>query len=114
MSSPRIGTGSHDGTTNACGALQCGMRIRHKGLRALHERDNPAPVPAGPVPRLKRILFRLQEAAHPRSADAPGFRRHPLKGDRAGRWSVRVSGNRRVVFRFDDGEAVDADLIDHH
>ena len=59
------------------------MKIRHKGLRALHERD-----------------------------DAPGFRLHPLKGDRAGQWSVRVSGNWRVVFRFEDGEAVD--LIDYH
>ncbi|MXX89052.1 MAG: peptidase [Boseongicola sp. SB0677_bin_26] len=90
------------------------MRIRHKGLRALHERDNSARVPADLAPRLKRILFRLQEATHPRSADAPGFRLHPLKGDRAGRWSVRASGNWRVVFRFQDGEAVDVDLIDCH
>ena len=43
-----------------------------------------------------------------------GFRLHPLKGDRAGQWSVRVSGNWRVVFRFEDGEAVDVDLIDYH
>ena len=66
------------------------------------------------MPRLRRILFRLQEATHPGSADAPGFRLHPLKGDRAGQWSVRVTGNRRVVFRFEDGEAVDVDLIDYH
>ena len=39
----------------------------------------------------------------------PGFRLHPLKGDRAGQWSVRASGNWRVVFRFEDGEAVDVD-----
>ena len=56
------------------------------------------------------ILFRLQEMTHPNSADAPGFRLHPLKGDRAGQWSVRVSGNWRVVFRFEDTEAVDVDL----
>ena len=90
------------------------MRIRHKGLRALHERDNAARLPAGLVPRLRRILFRLQEAAHPRDANAPGFRLHPLKGDRAGQWSVDVSGNWRVVFRFEDGEVVDVDLIDYH
>ena len=59
------------------------MKIRHKGLRALHERDDAARLPAGSVPRFRRILFRLQEAAHPGSADAPGFRLHPLKGDRA-------------------------------
>ena len=70
--------------------------------------------PASLVPRLRRVLFRLQEATHPRSADAPGFRLHPLKGDRAEQWSVRVSDNWRVVFRFVEGEAVDLDLIDYH
>ena len=60
------------------------MKIRHKGLRALHDRDDRARLPAQLVPRLRRILFRLQEATKPRSADAPGFRLHPLKGDRAG------------------------------
>lgn len=34
--------------------------------------------------------------------------------DRRGLWSVRVSGNWRIVFRFDYGEAVDVDLIDYH
>ena len=91
----------------------CPVRIRHKGLRALHERDDRSRLPAGLAPRLRRVLFRLQEATHPGSADAPGFRLHPLKGDRAGQWSVRVSGNWRVVFRFEDGEAVDVDLIDY-
>ena len=41
-------------------------------------------------------------------------RLHPLKGDCEGRWSVRVSGNWLVVFRFEDGEAMDVDLIDYH
>ena len=90
------------------------MKIRHKGLRALHDRDDAARIPAALAPRLRRILLRLQEAAHPGDGDAPGFRLHPLKGDRAGQWSVRVSGNWRVVFRFEDGEAVDVDLIDYH
>jgi len=90
------------------------MKIRHKGLRALHERDDPARLPPNLAPRLRRILFRLQEARRPGDADAPGFRLHPLRGDRAGEWSVRVSGNWRVVFRFEDGEAVDVDLIDYH
>ena len=83
-------------------------------LRRRLGRDDIAQLPAGLVPRLKRILFRLQEATHPGSADAPGFRLHPLKGDRAGQWSVRVSSNWRVVFRFKDAEAVDVDLIDYH
>ena len=111
-----LGGGDHkSGTCGVLrGALQCLMRIRHKELRALHEHDDATRLPANLVPRLRRILFRLQEATHPGSADAPGFRLHPLKGGRAGQWSVRVSGNWRVVFRFEDGEAVDVDLIDYH
>ena len=87
------------------------MRIRHKGLWALHERDAAARLPAGLAPRLRRILFRLEEAMHPGCAAASGFRMHPLNGERARQWSVRVTGNWRVLFRFEDGEAVDVDLI---
>ena len=46
--------------------------------------------------------------------DRPAYRVHPLKGDRRGQWSVRVSGNWRIVFRFVNGEAVGVDLIDYH
>ena len=44
----------------------------------------------------------------------PGWRLHPLRGERSSRWSVRVSGNWRIVFRFENLEAVDVDLIDYH
>ncbi len=44
----------------------------------------------------------------------PGFRLHPLKGDLAGFWSVTVSGNWRIVFRFESGHASDVDLIECH
>ena len=67
---------------------------------------------------IERTVFGAEreqgQATHPGSAAAPGLRLHPLKGDRAGQWSVRVSGNWRVVFRFEDGEAVDVDLLDYH
>jgi proteic killer suppression protein len=39
---------------------------------------------------------------------------HPLKGDLKGYWSVSVSGNCRIVFRFDDGDVFDVDLVDYH
>ena len=90
------------------------MKIRHKGLRTLHEQDSSALVPAELVSRLKRTLVLLESATHPGAMDAPGFRLHPLKGDRAGLWSVRITSNLRVVFRFDGGEAVEVDLVDYH
>ena len=44
----------------------------------------------------------------------PGMRLHPLKGNLAGHWSVAVSGNWRIVFRFANGNAWDIDLMDYH
>ncbi len=64
--------------------------------------------------KIKRILARLEEASEVGNMDLPGFRLHPLKGDLAGYWSVTVSGNWRIIFRFDGGHASDVDLIDYH
>ena len=50
----------------------------------------------------------------PGSADAPGFRLRPLEGDRAGEWSVRVSGGRWTVFRIEDSEAATVEPADCH
>ena len=44
----------------------------------------------------------------------PGFGLHTLKGDLAGHWAVTMSGNWRVVFRFDGPDVRDVDLIDYH
>ncbi len=46
--------------------------------------------------------------------DLPGFRLHPLKGERKGQWAVSLSGNWRVVFRFEGEDAIDVDLVDYH
>ena len=86
----------------------------HKGLSAFFERGDTRRIPAALVPRIRRILSDLDSAIQPGDMDLPGYRLHPLAGDRRGQWSVRVSGNWRIVFRFRDGEAVDVTLIDYH
>ena len=90
------------------------MRIAHRGLRRLYERGEVKQLDPRLVPRIRRVLLLLDEATEPRHMDLPGFRLHPLKGDRAGQWSVSVTGNWRIVFRFADGEVVDVDLVDYH
>ena len=90
------------------------MKIAHAGLRRLYERDDARRLNPAQVRRIRRILTDLDVARSPRNMDAPEYRLHPLKDDRRGRWSVRVSGNWRIVFRFEDFEAVDVDLIDYH
>ena len=90
------------------------VRFRHKGLQLLYEKGDRRRMPSTSVAKIERILSRLDEAASPASMDLPGFRLHPLKGDRAGFWAVTVTGNWRVVFRFEGEHASDVDLVDYH
>ena len=88
--------------------------FRHKGLKLLYEEGDRRKVLSGHAGKIERILARLDEAALPEQMGLPGFRLHPLKGDLVGFWAVSVSGNWRVIFRFDGTDAVDVDLIDYH
>ena len=90
------------------------VRFRHKGLRQLYEIGSRRRVSPDHADKLMRILARLDVAMGPNNMDLPGFRLHPLKGDRADFWAVKVSRNWRVVFRFEGGDATDVDLIDYH
>lgn len=90
------------------------MRLAHKGLRRLAEQDDARGLNAAHVPRIRRVLTDLHQAVSPLDLNRPGYRLHQLKSDRRGQWSVRVSGNWRIIFRFENGEAVDVDLIDYH
>jgi proteic killer suppression protein len=89
--------------------------FRHKGLRRLAEDDDARGVRKEQVTKIRRILFALQEAAEvSEMARYPGWRLHALKGDLRGFWSVTVTGNWRIIFRFASGRAFDVDLIDYH
>ncbi len=90
------------------------VSFRHKGLKLLFERGDRRKVLPDHADKIERILARLEEASGVGNMDLPGFRLHPLKGNLAGFWSVTVSGNWRIVFRFEGGHASDVDLIDYH
>ena len=89
-------------------------RFRHRGLKRLYERDDRSGVNAAHATRLERILTLLDVAQRPADIDLPGYRLHPLKGERKGEWSVSVSGNWRVTFRFDEGDVTDLNYEDYH
>jgi len=69
------------------------------------------------VPRSEialNVLSMLDAAGSPADMDLPGYRLHPLKGELKGRWSVTVSGNWRLTFRIESGNAFEVDLTDYH
>ena len=88
--------------------------IRHKGLKRLHADDDPRGVIAEHADKLRRILARLDAAKALSDMDLPGYRLHALKGELRGFSAVTVRANWRVVFRFEQSEAVDVDYVDYH
>ncbi len=89
-------------------------RFRHKGLETLFRTGSTKGVDPRLAPKLRHILARLNDGPLPETMDLPGFRLHRLKGDRQGTWSVWVSGNYRMTFEIEDGEAMNVDLEDYH
>ena len=88
--------------------------FRHRGLKALYEGRTARRVAPEHVGKLRDILAALDSSSGPAGMDLPGFRLHALKGRLKGHYAVSVSGNWRVTFRFEDGEAVDLDYVDYH
>ena len=88
--------------------------FRHKGLRQLYEDNLAKGVNPDHVRKLRQILLVLQAAQQIEALKLPTFRLHPLTGDLKGFWPITVRANWGVIFRFEDGKALDIDLVDYH
>lgn len=71
-------------------------------------------IPPENAARVGRILDTLDAATGPDEMDVPGYRLHGLKGERAGSFSLSVTGNLRITFAFDGEDAIDVNLEDYH
>jgi proteic killer suppression protein len=90
------------------------VSFKHRGLKRLYERGDRSQVGADIVETVENILTILDAAKTPQALDLPRYRLHPLRGDLRGFWSVTVRANWRIIFRLDDGDAFDVELIDYH
>ena len=88
--------------------------FRHKGLKQLFEKGEAKGIRPDHVEKVENILFVLSRARKPDDMNLPGFRLHRLKGNLKDFWSVTVRANWRVIFRFEQGDAYNVDLIDYH
>jgi proteic killer suppression protein len=75
---------------------------KKKGIQATHAK------------RITLILDYLDAAEYIEDMNFPGLDLHSLRGKKKGYWAVRVSGNWRIIFRFDDANAYDVDYLDYH
>ncbi len=88
--------------------------FRHKGLRRFYEAGSAAGIQAIHKKRLRIQLIALDTATIIEDMNIPGFKLHPLKGNRKGLWSLSVSGNWRITFEFKDGNAYIVNYEDYH
>lgn len=88
--------------------------FQHKGLQKLYDTGSHQGVKPEHVKRLRMILARLDASLKPQDMGLPGLGLHQLKGHYADFWAVSVSGNWRVIFRFEGNNAYDVDYLDYH
>jgi proteic killer suppression protein len=88
--------------------------FNHKGLKRFFTTGSTAGINSEHAARLEDRLQALHTAVVIDDMDLPGWKLHPLKGDRLELWAVNVSGNWRVVFKFVDGQAYVVNYEDYH
>lgn len=86
----------------------------HKGLADFFYTGTLRGIQAKHALRLRLILDLLDNVEEVRHVDFPGSGLHPLSGSLQGHWSIKVSGNWRIIFRFKDGDAHIVNYIDYH
>ncbi|MCU7849301.1 MAG: type II toxin-antitoxin system RelE/ParE family toxin [Candidatus Thiodiazotropha sp. (ex Lucinoma kastoroae)] len=85
-----------------------------KRLERFYKTGKSAGIQANHAKRLRLILTNLDQAESPSDVDLPGLRLHELKGSRKEIWSISVSGNWRVTFRFIGRDAEIVNYEDYH
>ena len=88
--------------------------FKHKGLEQFFTKDNRKSLDVNDLPRITRILDRLDAAIVANDMNIPGWDLHELKGNRKGVWSVAVRKNWKITFCFENGSAYDVNFEDYH
>jgi toxin HigB-1 len=88
--------------------------FRNKALERLLKEGNTKGVPNDLEKRIRVRLEAIDSATVIDDLRIPGYDLHELKGDRKETWSIKVSGNWRITFKFRNNDAYDLDLEDYH
>ena len=90
------------------------VSFKDRRLKRYYARGDAGLLPADMIGRIRSILARLDIAEGIEDLRLHSYRLHPLRGDRKGYWSITVRANWRIIFRFQDRNALDVELIDYH
>jgi proteic killer suppression protein len=86
----------------------------HKGLEEFFLTGSTRGIQAKHAGKLQHVLTLLDYAQYPEDMDFHGSGLHRLKGKLKDHWTVRISGNWRVTFRIEDGDAYVVNYQDYH
>lgn len=87
--------------------------IKHKGLKRFWTEGDASKLSAAQLERIENILDVLDGVEKKDDMNLPGYHMHELKGDLKNFYSVRVTGNYRIIYRFEDGHVYDVDYTDY-
>ncbi|MDI9349193.1 MAG: type II toxin-antitoxin system RelE/ParE family toxin [Candidatus Symbiobacter sp.] len=90
------------------------IRFRHRGLKLLYDSGDHRLLQPQLAAKISRILARLDVIETPQDMDLPGYYLHKLSGDLKNFWSVRVTGNWRIIFQVTEDGIDQVDLTDYH
>ena len=88
--------------------------FRHRELKKFFENGKSSKINDQHFKRLQLVLFKLDTAETIKDLNFPGSNLHTLSGKMQDFWSIQVSGNWRVIFRFEEGNVFDVDYVDYH
>lgn len=88
--------------------------FEHKGLEKFFTRGIKSDIQASHAVKLNDQLTALHTAINVEDMDIPGWRLHPLKGNKKNFWSIVVNKNWHLVFKFEDGHAYIVNYEDYH
>jgi proteic killer suppression protein len=88
--------------------------FRHKGLEDFFYDGTKKGIQPRHANKLMLILDTLDAATTLQDINFPGSGLHQLQPKKDNRWAVKVSGNWRVTFRFEEGNVYEVNYEDYH
>ncbi|MFZ7164030.1 type II toxin-antitoxin system RelE/ParE family toxin [Avibacterium avium] len=90
------------------------LSFKHKGLELFFKTGKTSGIQAKHANKLRLQLTALDAAKNPFDMNVPSWNLHQLQGNLAEHWSIKVNGNWRLTFKFENGHAEIVDYQDYH
>lgn len=88
--------------------------FKHKGLEKFYKTGTKSGIQEKHSERLRLILNRLNLMTDIKDIDIPSLCLHKLKGEMKDLWAIKINGNWRITFKFENENVYIVDYLDYH